>query len=338
MYATFYIFFLILIIIVSLILSSSKKEHFLSNTIELNNLTLKPLRFKSYSSISNEFLKALSSYISIIEDTKTPEFQIIPKSLAMYDYLNGAKSLRLVSNIYETYFTMITNKDSQVYTYDDILMKPGLTIYYLEPEMSRLMQLLFPKLKSKYIDRLPNKLPPGDIYCYWETEYSIKLQSLAKNNKFLIIQMPKTDEVYNMIQISYPNLVPDKYDISLQNSINTERVIYTLRDTISIFTVDSVEDYRVYSLIKTIFNHIINIRTNVKSEQAKYILEYLRPENLIEIAIVPYHRGVEKYFRELEIYTNKPEAICVNTISTIPCQPKKLFDNRFRMILYGSNG
>lgn len=336
MYTNFYIFLLIVISIV-VILQSPKREHFLSNTIELSDFTLQPLRFKSYNNISTQFLRALSKYIPIIEDNTSPEFQIIPKSLAVNDYLNGAEQLRFVSNIYGVYFTMITNKDSQVYTYDDLIKIPGLYIYYLNRDMDRLMNILFPNQNVRYLDRLPNKLPPAQIFCYWETEYSLMLKQLAKNNKFIIIQMPKTDEIYNSIRIDYPNLVPAKYDISLQNSFNTERVIYTLRDTVSIFTTDAIGKNRVYTLIKTMFSNIINIRTSIDTDQAKYVLEYFRPENLIEIALVPYHTGVEKYFRELEIYTTKPEGICVNTISTIPCQPQKLFDNRYRMILYGSN-
>jgi len=339
MYTTFYIFLFILIII-GCIFRRTKNEHFLSNTIELTDFTLSPLRFSSNNKISNEFLQAVSKYIPIIEDNSYPEFQIRPKSLAIYDYLFKSKdSLRMVTNIYEVYFTIITNKDSQIYTYTDILNNLNrLNIYYLDKETKRVLEILFPKKTNfKFISSLPKKLGIGDIYCYWETENSPTLKQIAKDNKFIIVQMPKTNSVYNSIQIDYPNLVPAKYDISLQNSINTERVIYSIKDTISIFTNKDVSSYRTYGLIKTLFNHIVDIRIGVSSERTKYVLEYFRPENLIEIPLVPYHPGIEKYFWELEVYTYKPEAICVNTISTIPCEPQKLFDNRYRMILYGSN-
>ena len=112
MYANFYIllsiFTLIVILVIILNYSKPNIEKFLTNTIELTNLTLEPLSFNWNEQIAGEFLLALAQYIPLKKSVKNPEFIVEQKSLAIYDYFqNNNENIRLVTNLYEIFLSVL---------------------------------------------------------------------------------------------------------------------------------------------------------------------------------------------------------------------------------------
>ena len=136
-------------------------------------------------------------------------------------------------------------------------------------------------------------------------------------------------------EIKFQSAVSWKYDIRNQKCSNTEKVIFSIKDTICLYTRYNKNDYRIYKFIETLFKFLLEIRIGIKDPLSKLTLEELRPEKLIEIPIVKYHNEVIKYFKKLNIFTNEPNNICLNTMTSRDCNPKLLEDNKMRLILYG---
>ena len=87
------------------------------------------------------------------------------------------------------------------------------------------------------------------------------------------------------------------------------------------------------------FEGLDYFKTFVSDKNVKYIFESIRPEKMIVISVIPLHPAVEQYYRELFIYTDNQDPICINnTVSAIKCQPETIFNNRFKLLnLYGTN-
>lgn len=337
---SFFILFIILIVVlyaVSRQKSSNPREYFLSNTIELTDLTLSPIRISLSNATQRDFFQSLMRYIPLTV-SKPPQIITAPKSLMINQYQRQSKeNLRLVTNLYSVYLTVISEKDSMIYTYDDILTKRPEIQIVGGADLVPLCKTLFPNRQIKQIEQLPKILQRDVVYVFWDTEYSPILNRLSVDNKFIIADFPQKHPVYDIVQFSYPNLFAAKYSVIDQGSINTKKVVYSLKDTISLWTTSEVQERVIYNFIKTLMEHIEDIRSGIRNKYSRKVFEELRPENMIEIDLVPYHKGVVQYFRELQIYTDIADPVCVNTITTIKCNPARLWDNRFRTILYGSD-
>jgi hypothetical protein len=257
-------------------------------------------------------------------------------------YLTGKlPNLRFITNLYTIYLSICVNNDSPIKEYDDIIEniknKKKLNFYIIDESNENLLRILFQSTEIKFTliraNNLNKKMDPVGIYILWTTEHSQPLISFAKYNKYRIIKLIPNHPILQKITKEYPAIRITKYDISLQHSSNVERVIYTLNTKMAIYSVhDSPDDVRINTFIRTYFNFLEKMRTEVESPEAKHTFEELRVENLIEMALVPYHTQVYNYFRELQLITYTDNPICKNVIGSIPCNVATLYDNRMKLM------
>lgn len=335
------------------------REPFLINRIMLSNDVIHPLVIgilETYS-IQRELVKVLSKYIPLYWHKMKHSLDYLqPKLLDKTDmvvmfrpiaanlYLTGKlPNLRFITNLYTIYLSICVENDSPLNGYDDIINtinnrinKNTLKFYIIDESTEHLLRILFPSKEIKFIvihmDEL-HKMDPMGIYILWTTEYSQPLINLAKYNKYRLIQLSLDHPILQTITKEFPTMLITKYDISHQHAVNVEKVIYTLNTKMAIYSVhDSPDDMRINTFIRTYFNFIEKMRTEVESAEAKHTFEELRVENLIEMALVPYHTQVYKYFRELQLITYNDNPICKNVIGSIPCNVNTLHDNRMKLM------
>jgi hypothetical protein len=352
---------LIIIIIVSMALiykyySPIVREPFLINRVMLSNDVMNPLVIgilHAYS-IQRELIKVISNYIPLYwyqmkhsleylqpERWNKTDLIIMFRPIAVNLYLTGKlPNLRFITNLYTIYLSICVENDSPLNGYDDIINTindTNLKFYIIDESTEHLLRILFPSKKIKFIvihiDDLRKKMDPYGIYILWTTEYSHTLIQLAKYNKYRIITITPNHPILQKIKKEFPEIRITKYDISLQHASNVERVIYGLNTKMAIYSVrDSPNDVRINTFIRTCFNFLEKIRTEVESTEAKHTFEELRVENFIEMALVPYHTQVYNYFRELQLITYNDNSICKNVIGSIPCNVNVLHDNRMKLM------
>jgi hypothetical protein len=356
---------IIIIIITSMALiykycSPIVREPFLINRIMLSNDVMNPLVIgilESYS-IQREFVKVVSNYIPLywyqmkhsleyLKPTLSPKTDLVImfRPIAVNLYLTGKlPNLRFITNLYTIYLSICVENDSPLNRYDDIINtitnrtnKNILTFYVIDESTEQLLRILFPFNGLRFIliriNNLRQKMDPYGVYILWTTEYSQPLIHLAKYNKYKIITITPNHPILQKIKKEFPAIRITKYDISLQHASNVERVIYGLNTKMAIYSVrDSPNDVRINTFIRTCFNYLEKIRMEVESTEAKHTFEELRVDNLIEIALVPYHTQVYNYFRELQLITYNDNPICKNVIGSIPCNVNVLHDNRMKLM------
>ncbi len=329
-------------------------EPFLINRIMLSNDTLNPLVIAILDtySIQRELVKVISNYIPLYwysmkhsleylqpELLHKTDLVIMFRPIAVSLYLSGKlPNLRFITNLYTIYLSICVENDSPINGYDAILNNKNILKFYIIDESTeQLLRILFPFKEIKFIiiriDDLRKKMDPYGIYILWTTEYSQPLIQLAKYNKYKIITITPNHPILQKITKEYPTIRITKYDISLQHASNVERVIYGLTTKMTMYSVhDSPNDIRINTFIRTYFNFLEKIRIEVESTEAKHTFEELRVENLIEMALVPYHTQVYNYFRELQLITYNDNPICKNVIGSIPCNVNVLHDNRMKLM------
>jgi len=261
------------------------------------------------------------------------------------DFLKTHKTpYRYVTALFPKYLTILIHIDNNILTLDQMINDQNIyNIYILEHKYPQIIEKLLKLLLNTnrynfiYITKLPKKIDKNAYYCLLSSEYNIDIFNLSKSNSFFIIELPERHRNYLQLFIEFPILSISKYDISRQRGFNNKKITFSIRDFFCLWTFDYVPDYKVYTIIKSIFQNLENIRNGFISEIDKYNIQYLRPENMIKITIIPNHTGVDQYYRELQIYSYNSNQICINTISTIRCQPDTLFENRFKLLnLYGT--
>jgi TRAP-type uncharacterized transport system substrate-binding protein len=323
----------------------------------LSNDTLHPLVIgilETYS-IQRELVNVLSNYIPLYWYQMTHSLDYLqPKLLHKTDlvvmfrpiavnlYLTGKlPNLRFITNLYTIYLSICVVSDSPIKEYDDIIdgikNKNTFRFYIIDESTEHLLRILFHTKDITFIvirtDDLNKKMDPDGIYILWTTEYSQPLIKLAKYNKYRIIKLTPDHPILQKIKKEYPAIRITKYDISLQHASNVERVIYALNTKMAIYSVhDSPDDMRINTFIRTYFNFLEKLRTEVESTEAKHTFEELRVENLIEMVLVPYHTQVYDYFRELQLITYTDNPICKNVIGSIPCDVNTLYNNRMKLM------
>lgn len=328
------------------------KETFLSNTIEITNLTIKPIKIGCRNIIENHLLNSMKKYIPIdvvnyetyndIYNDKTLDMGFLPRSLATTIYRDNPIQINYVCSIYSVYLNLLVIPDSKLYTYDDILKLKNIKIFIIEENLKNVLSILFKGIriefiiiKNKFNINLRDMIGSKGILAFWTPENSNEINELANNNnKFLIIKLNEKTDI-QLLSLNYPTLQIKKYDIRNQKSFNIEKVIYTIKNTICLYTRNNFSNNRIYKFIETLFTFLFEIRIGVKDPLSKLTLEELRPEKLIEIPIVPYHNEVTVYFKKLNIFTNEENNICLNTMTTRNCNPDLLENNKMRLILYG---
>jgi len=321
----------------------------------LSNDTIHPLVIgvlKTYT-FQSELMNILSKYIPLYWyqmkhslDYLQPQLLhktdlvIMFRPVAVNLYLTGKlPNLRFITNLYTIYLSMCVDNNSLIQNYDDIMNnKNKLHFYTIDESNEHLLRIIFQSTEIKFTlirkDDLNKKMDPLGVYILWTTEYSELLQTLSKYNKYRIITLIPSHPILQKIQKEYPAIRIAKYNISLQQASNIERIIYGLNTKMAIYSVhDSADDIRINTFIRTYFNFLEQIRSGVKSAGAKHTFEELRVENLIEMVLVPYHTQVYNYFRELQLITYTDNPICKNVIGSIPCNVNTLYGNRMKLML-----
>jgi hypothetical protein len=339
--------FLLSIIILCLLYGYTKKEGFISRTLEFSDMTMDPINVEITTPFSDNFFNILGKYIPIIRYNKKDPAEIFLDYTCniIYNFLKKKKTdYRYVTTIYPVYLTILISSSNNIITFDNMLANQTIkNIYIFDNANPRIIEKMIRSLVNSdrfnyiYINKFPNIIRQDAYYCILSSEYNNDLDTLAKNNKFFIIELPEKHHNYINFNLNFPSLTISKYDISLQSGINNKKIIFTVKDILCLWSFTHVSEYKIYTLIKTLFQNIENIRNDFTNKNTKYIMEYFRPENMIIIIAVPTHNGVKKYYHELKVYTYNNDPICINTITSIKCSPHILFENRFKLLnLYGS--
>ena len=340
--------FLLSIIILCLISGYPKKEGFISRTLEFSDMTMNPINVQITTPFSDEFFHILGKYIPLIQYNKKDTVEIFLDYTCniIYNFLKTQKTdYRYVTAIYPVYLTILISSSNNIITFDNMLSNQTIRNIYIFDYMNpQIIEKMIRSLVNSdrfnyiYINKFPNIIEQDAYYCILSSEYNNDLDTLAKNNKFFIIELPEKHHNYMNFRLNFPSLTISKYDISLQSGINNKKIIFTVKDILCLWSFTQVSEYKIYTLIKTLFRNIENIRNDFTNKNTKYIMEYFRPENMIIIIAVHTHDGVKKYYHELDIYTYNNDPICINTITSIKCSPNILFENRFKLLnLNGSD-
>lgn len=327
------------------------KETFLSNTIQLTDLTIKPLKIGYRGITENNFLESIKEYIpiqkikystyeEIFHDT-TLDMGFLTRSLATSYYKKNVKNINYISFIYSVYLNLIVIPESELYSYNDLSRLKKIKIFVIDKNIKNVLMILFKGLNLEFIHlknnfniNLRDVLGLNGILAFWTPENSPELNELAKYNKFIILKFNENTNIQTL-NLEFPTLHIKKYDIRNQKSINIEKTIYTIKNSVCLYSRNNESNNRIYKFIETLFKFILEIRFGIKDPLIKLTLEELRPENLIEIPIVPYHPDVIRYLKKLNIFTNRENNICINTMTTQKCDPDLLESNKMRLILYG---
>ena len=339
--------FLLSIIILCLIYGYPKKEDFISRTLEFSDMTMDPINVQITTPFSRDFLEVLGQYIPLIRYNKKAPVEIILDYTCniVFNYLKTKQTeFRYVSAIYPVYLTIFISNYNNIITFDNMLANQTIkNIYIFDVANPKIIEKMIRSLVNSdrfnyiYINKFPEIIRQDAYYCMLSSEYNNDLETLAKNNKFFIIELPEKHPNYINFRLNFPSLTISKYDISLQSGINIKKIIFAVRDILCLWSFSNVSEYKIYTLIKTLFKNIENIRASFTNKNTTLIMEYFRPEHMITIPVVPIHIGVKKYYHELKVYTYNNDPICINTITSIKCSPDILFENRYKLLnLYGT--
>jgi len=330
--------------------NTNQKEYFFQKTVELTDLAIDPIRFKinENSDKQTNFFNALNLVIPLNKNNKNFEIFIDNAYNILPEYLNGNSQLRLIVPLYQEYLTIICDFANNILTYQDMLADCSKRDFFIVSDnnnqqnltnMLNIIKILFPQKKYSfyYLSKFPTKINQKAFYCSFCTEHSDNLITLSKKNNFFIIEFPENHPNYRNLSINYQNIYISKYDISFHGSNNIKRVIKSFRNSVNLWTYNKVPRFKIYALIKTLFENLDFIKKNIKNSTIKYVFE-ITAEKMIILTIVPLHSAVEQYYRELYIFTNNEDPLCINnTVSALPCNPSVIFDNRYRLLnLYGT--
>jgi len=329
----------------------TRTEYFIQKTIELTDLAMDPIQFKSNSNNDKQtnFYNALQLVIPIRSNNKNFDIFIENAYNILPDYLNGKSHLRLIVPLYQEYLTILCDFSNNILTYADMLADCSNHDFFIVSDndkkqnitnMINIVKILLPQKKYNfyYLSKLPTILKQKAYYCSFCSEHTDNLITLSKNNNFFIIEFPENHPNYRNLSINYQNVLISKYDISFHGSNNINRIIKSFRNSVNLWTYSHVPEFKIYTLIKSLFENLDFIKTNIKNRNVKYVFETLSPEKMIILTIVPLHSAVELYYHELFIFTNNQDPLCINnTVSALSCNESVIFDNRYRLLnLYGT--
>jgi hypothetical protein len=349
MYTFFYIIlFFIIVFIAKKHFATS--EHFLQNTIELSELAVDPVRFYSNTTDINHlyFFKIFKLLIPLKHNDNNFEI-FIDNSLPVFQqFLNTPNSnIRMVAPLYDEYLTIICDFSNNIITYENMLsdcnQQRDFYIISNKPnyfQTVKLIKILFPSNRFTFynLENYPTKIHKFALYCKFCTENNSELQTLSKRNQYFIMEFPKNHPNYQNLNINFQNVILSKYDISMQIGSNIRRVIYSFRSSVNLYTFSSVSNIKIYTVIKALFEGLDYFKLYVSVKNVKSLFESIRPEKMIVISVIPLHPAVEQYYRELFIFTNNQDPICINNaVSALKCNSNTIFNNRFKLLnLFGT--
>jgi hypothetical protein len=197
--------------------------------------------------------------------------------------------------------------------------------------LTPLIKLLLPNLTIKSISSILQINTKGKKYIifYLCAELSKILDDFSKENKFLILDLPKQNDIYKYIYLEYPEIKLDKMNIAEIKSINVNKIVTTFQlSKCMIINKNTTID----NFIETIFTKFEYMRLYNSSNYYRIPMQSFSPEIILKINIIPLHSMLNNYLYELGVITKNDNPICKNTISTIKCNSSLLEENSFRLL------
>jgi len=243
------------------------------------------------------------------------------------------KNLQFLHDVYYEYICIIAPKDMGIARYEQIYTENPV-IFVVKSQMEMLVpiiKLLFPSHRIRVIPSILQFKTENVKYIifYISPELSQILDTFSKENKFLILDFPKSNDIYRYIYLTYPEIKLDKMNIADITSINTNRTVYTFQLSKS-FIIN--KNTNINNFIESIFQRFEYIRLYHSSKYYRIPMQSFSPEMILKLNIIPLHPEISGYLKELGVITNDESAICKNTISTIKCNPMELEENSFKLM------
>jgi hypothetical protein len=346
--------YIILYIILSIFISyliykktSGIFENFLTYKVILTNQSLYPPQFiidsypnfidknlskciKSFYPIEIRKENNIINYVNLNKNT----LAICHKSTANRLYLdNKVDNIRFLHDIYYEYICIIAPKETGIAQYNQIYIENPI-IFVVKSQLDILgpiIKLLFPTHNVEIISSILrfNANTKKYIIFYISTELSQILDSFSKENKFLILDFPKSNDAYKYIYLTYPEIKLDKMNIGDIKSINTNKTVYSFQLSKSLIINKKTN---IPNFIESVFQRFEYIRLFNSSTYYRIPMQSFSPEIILKLNIIPLHYEVSEYLKKLGVITNNDNNICKNTISTIKCNPMELEENSFRLM------
>jgi hypothetical protein len=312
----------------------------------LTNQSLQPIQFildNESSFIDDNIAKCIQSFYPIEIKKANNILQYVNKvnnTMALFYksqanrlYLdNKINNVELLHDIYYEYVCIISPKDSGIVQFTQIYIENPI-IYIVKSQQSILnpiIKLLLPNHTITIVKSiLEIKNDKKYIIFYICPELSKILDNFSKKNKFLIIDLPKENEIYKFIYLEYPEIKLDKMNISQIKSINVNKIVSTFQLSKCLIINTNT---KIVNFIESIFKRFEYIRLFHKSNYYRIPMQSFTPEIILKINIIPLHISLTNYLREIGVIIQEDNSICKNTISTIKCNPQTLHENSFRLM------
>ena len=323
-------------------------ENFITYRVILTDQSLTPVQFildKETSFIDDTFSKCIKSFYPI-EIKKTNNIikyvnennntiALCHKSQANRFYLDDkVNNIELLHDIYYEYLCVISQKETGIVQFNQIYIEKPI-IYIVKSQidiLSPLIKILFPEHTIEIIPsilQLKAKKNKKYIIFYICAELSKILDDFSKENKFLILDLPKENYIYKYIYLEYPELKLDKMNIGEIKSINVNKIVTTFQFSKCMIINKNTN---IINFIESIFQRFEYIRLYSSSNYYRIPMQSFSPEIILKINIIPLHMMLNNYLRQLGVITTIDNTICKNTISTIKCNPNQLLENSFRLL------
>lgn len=322
-------------------------ENFIPYRIILTDRALNPPEFildKETSFIDDNISKCIQSFYPLKIVKKENIIQYInsnSNSLGIcYKYEvnklfleKKIKNVTLLHDLYYEYLCIISPKSSGIFQYNQI-RNENPVVYILNRQfsiVSKIVKILLPNIIIKQVSSILdlNKNKEKYILFILIPELSNLIDEFAKNNKFLILDFPKENDLYKILFIGDLDTKFDKMNISYIKTINVNKVVNTLKFAKCIIVN---KDANINNLIESIYERFEYIRLYNSSNYYRIPMTSFVPEITLKLNIIPLHKHFNNYLRELGIIITNDNPICKNTISTIKCNPDILWENRFKLL------
>jgi hypothetical protein len=322
-------------------------ENFISYRVLLTDQSLYPIHFileNESSFIDINIANCLKSFYPIIikktdniikyinNNDNTMALCYKPQANRLY-LDNKINNIELLHDLYYEYVCILSPKDTGIVQFNQIYIENPI-IYVVKSQKNILLpivKLLFPNHTVKDISSILQIKENNKKYIVFFIcpELSNILDDFSKKNKFLILDMPKENDIYKFIYLEYPEIKLDKMNIGQIKSINVNRIVSTFQLSKCLIVNKNT---KIDNFIESIFQRFEYIRLFNQSNNYRIPMQSFSPEIILKINIIPLHPMLTNYLRELGVIIQEDNSICKNTISTIKCNPLTLQENSFRLL------
>lgn len=347
-------FYIIFYIVISIYLcykiflkTNGLSENFITRNIMFTSKSFTPVKLildNNSNYIDENFSKCIKTFypIDILKidngleyiNSNNNSFGIYYRSVANSLYLTKKLlNITLMHDIYHEYIAIISPKDSGILKFEQIsIEKPRIFIIKNQSKiLVPLINMILPNYKIDIINNFNNIKSNIKKYIifYITPEISIILDEFSKKTKFIILDFPSNNEIDKYIYLSYPEVNLSKMNISEIKTINTNKTVNTYQFTKSLILNKNTS---IENLPKSIFQRFEYIRLFNSSKYYRIPMQAFTPELIIKLNIIPLHKDIYLYFKQLGIITYNDDSICKNTIGTIKCNPNQLQENSFKLL------